>query len=255
VPAEPPELLCHHGAVKGEASRVCVIGVARRWRGRQSSKHISRILRRVEQPTIQAKYNSKSLPKKHVEVVLQEIDQNAGRAFITNEGETLKLVIPVVTPLGSKIFLFCWWGGWLMGEVAVTKEIFFSTTPWSKSYFAIIWLCVWTVIGVKTLRSFLWSLFGREIIKLNQQYLTHQMSILNVGTTSKFAVTHITNMRYAAPEISQKTNRNSGLFPPKVIKFDFGMTTHYVGMGLDQPEANAIIEQMSEKVRSLKAPS
>jgi hypothetical protein len=183
---------------------------------------------------------------------VQIMNPNEGRAIVEDDGNTLRITIPATKNIVVICFLAVWLAGWTMGETSVVTELLTDSTPAAAKAFMIFWLCGWTLGGSAVALFLLWQLFGREVVELDSQSLRTRLEIFGIGRTKQFSTAHISNMRYDLPSTNSGRQANIPI-RPKTIKFDFGKSTHGLGMGLDEAEAKQLIATMTNKVRSLQA--
>lgn len=120
--------------------------------------------------------------------------------------------------------------------------------------FLFIWLGGWTVGGFFAIRTFLWTVAGREIIEVGMGQLTisrkgvpfAKSKVYNLNESKKFRVQDDNNGFQSMWGNSKRSNffniADSG-----TIRFDYGMQTVKFGNGLDEAEADFVLKKLSDK--------
>src|SRR5262249_7494828 len=115
-----------------------------------------------------------------------------GRATIEDDGLSLRVSLPPRRSVFLILFLGAWLGGWYFGETSAIREL--TTSSSGEQGFLVFWLAGWTVGGTLALLTFLWMLFGREVIELRPDALLHRRAILGVGRTKAYDLLNIKDL-------------------------------------------------------------
>jgi len=179
------------------------------------------------------------------------------RATITGGPEGLEIVIPAPRYLLVLLFLGVWLLGWLMGEMTVIAQLF-SRRPAGPEAFLLIWLIFWTVGGGFAAYIWLWMLAGRERILMGSSTLLTKRDVLGLGRTRTYEYHKIRNLRVApqptGPRNAGVALRLSGL-AGGLIAFDYEGKTIRFGAGIDEAEAQMIVERMKQRYAFAEAPA
>jgi hypothetical protein len=150
--------------------------------------------------------------------------------------------------VGALLTLFL--GGWVVGEVFSLMSFLRDETP--SPVFLAIWVIVWTAVGAYVLYVWAWHLGGREIIELDDGMLTKKRELFGLGIPKKFAVAEITNLRILPQSLPMRDTeeRVSAMMAEfwglrgGIIAFDHGTKTYRFGFGVDEAEAQQIVEAL-----------
>ena len=94
-----------------------------------------------------------------------------GRAIIQDNLTDMHIIIPTKKNWFIIIFLGAWLGGWLMGEMVVSRMLITQLADNPAGLFVLFWLIAWTAGGFFAIRTFLWMVKGKEIITVGQNIL------------------------------------------------------------------------------------
>jgi hypothetical protein len=193
----------------------------------------------------------------------------AARATLTESPDGLLISIPAKKNWPVILFLGFWLTGWLLGEVTVifhmlqvhlshrTNVIAPGTnltahTPMnvSVSLFLLVWLAGWTIGGAFAIATWLWNIAGFEKVLVGPSTLTTRREVLGIGPSKEYELGSVSNLRvnmgasnvYFGRSSFQIFSGNSG-----TIAFDYGAKTFHFGMGLDEAEAQQIIERLGSR--------
>lgn len=179
------------------------------------------------------------------------MENTEGRSTIEKVDGALQITIPARRHIFVLIFIMAWFGGWAVGEFFALRALFeiFSKKTAGASMFMVFWLIGWTVGGFFVFKYILWMLFGREIIKVSIKSIIISKKTLCFKSEKEYAVSNVKNFRIVQ-RIEGYTGRRYGGSADMLEKicFDYGMKTVKFGVGLDEAEANYLIEKITQKI-------
>jgi hypothetical protein len=180
---------------------------------------------------------------------------NNGKAKIENTFGTLSISIPSKKNWVALIFSTAWLGGWYFGFQSASSVVFSGNN--GISGFIAFWLIAWTVGGIMIISVLLWGYFGKEEFVADRREVYLNKTVFGVGIKKRMEANEIKNIRtdFVANANWFSNSRWTlgglghdrwafwGLGPGK-IKFDYGFKTFSFGLGVDEAEANYIVELM-----------
>lgn len=175
-----------------------------------------------------------------------------GRAILQDNFTDLQITIPAKRNWLVLIFVGAWLCGWTMGEIfaigAITGLLIGKSVG---GIFILFWLIAWTVGGFFAFNFFLWNLRGKELITIGQGVLILERKGALIGKARTYDLKEVKNLRV------QDNTPDSGIFGRRndfsafkqtgIIRFDYGFKTIKFGDGIDEAEANYLLEKMKEK--------
>lgn len=180
-----------------------------------------------------------------------EIPYNGRATFDEQFGHTT-ISTPAKKNAFIVMFLGVWLCGWTFGETsAITALLHEGNGP--DDLFMIFWLCGWTIGGAFALRTFLWLLAGKEIIKIGQGQLSVSRKYALFVKPKTYDLREAKNFRVQEEPSFASTfgNRNKSnpfnIADEGTIRFDYGMKTIKFGTGLDEAEATHILQRLKDK--------
>ncbi|WP_119390469.1 hypothetical protein [Taklimakanibacter lacteus] len=188
------------------------------------------------------------------------VEPGKGRAVIEHGETGLRITIPAEIQPKGMMFMCLWLTIWVIAEAIIAFELL-TGEPTDRSFvsgplLSYFWFAMWTVAGMSMIYTLLWQVVGKEIIELSSTLLRLRKRILFFSLSRDFAVSSIRNMRPISPRPKDANNKNtlSHLsFRDGAITFDYGRTTRYLGQDLNEAEAQYVIDEMCEHVKSLRA--
>lgn len=168
---------------------------------------------------------------------------NNGKAKIEKRIEGLKIVIPSKKNWFGLIFGLVWLYFWVQFYLIPIEFENFGSDGFNT-----IWIMLWTFGGVMVVILLLWGFFGQELFNDNRNDVVFEKTIFGIGIKKRFEINEIKNFRFESVNESMfGGNRWAfwGLGPGK-IKFDYGLKTYSFGLGVDDAEANYLVEMMKE---------
>jgi hypothetical protein len=177
-----------------------------------------------------------------------------GRAKVNFDGISLLIKIPSKMNLFIIFFLAAWMGGWFMGEKSAINELLSSDNIGANG-FMIFWLVGWTIGGLFAITILLWSLFGQETLLIGGGVFSISKGILDISLLKKtYDLNNIKNL-----ELNPEPTGFDNFFGQKKkigdfwgitggkIRFDYGMKTIKLGIGIDEAEARYLIDEIKRR--------
>ena len=180
----------------------------------------------------------------------------AMRSMITGGPEGLEIVIPARRSLLVLLFLGVWLVGWLMGEMTAVAPLF-SRRPTGLEGLLLIWLIFWTLGGGLAAYIWLWMLVGKERILMGTSALHVKRDLLGLGRTRTYEFYKIRNLRVAPQPAGPRGTGNfkfSGVMGG-LIALEYEGKTIRFGAGLDEAEAQLIVERMQQRYAFGESPA
>jgi hypothetical protein len=163
----------------------------------------------------------------------------------TGEGESL--VIPSHKNVLIILFLSVWLGGWTIGGIAAASELVTSFQP-----FLAFWLCGWAIGWLMATFILSWMLTGWQRLRFMGADLAIETSALWFTRRALYRGRDIRGLK----AVAEGGHWQGRQFPPMpllgrsrgAVRFNYGARTHTTGFGLDEPEANAIVDWLSKRL-------
>jgi hypothetical protein len=174
------------------------------------------------------------------------------RAIISTRPNGLEIVIPSKKNIFLILFLSAWLVGWAVGEVSVPTQFIKGVKDTSALIFLSAWFIAWTIGGGFTIYIWLWNISGKERITINNLSLIVKRELFNHGREKEYEITHISNLRVSAQPFNPFNFSASLQFwgvGGGVLAFDYGARTYRFGSGVDEAEANHIIERIKSQYK------
>ncbi len=180
------------------------------------------------------------------------------RATITESPEGLLITIPTKKNWFLILFLGFWLMGWLFGEVAAIHQLIrghpphganlHPSAPRGMNLFLVPWLGAWTVGGGFAIFAWLWNFAGVERVVLGPSTFTTKREVLRIGPVKEYQLSSVSNLRIdALPALFNSRMSPFPMMGGGTIAFDYGAKTYSFGMGLDEPEAQQIVERLKSR--------
>lgn len=174
------------------------------------------------------------------------------RYQIEHTASGIRVAVPARRSWFVILFLCVWFAGWIFGETSAISQL---TDPQKKSAdaFLFIWLIGWTLGGGWVLLTVVWQLFGKEIIMVEQGAIAHRAEILGIGRTWLYATNQVTHLR-AVEFSSNMLSKQAAWKPPFFgdmggpIAFDYGARSIRIAPSLDEAEARLLVHKLQGRL-------
>lgn len=171
---------------------------------------------------------------------------NNGKATITTSLNEIDILIPSKKNWFVLIFGTAWLGGWYLGLQNALEMLESGFRG-----FTFFWLIAWSVGGLGITGLLLWGYFGKEMLHISSDKVLLNKTIFGIGIKKALQKSAVKNVRFNKVEIEYfKNNQNWAIWGvgEGKIKFDYGMKTYSLGLGVDDAEANYIIEKIKARI-------
>ncbi len=168
-----------------------------------------------------------------------------GKARIQSLGSTYQVVCPSRKSWPILLFAIPWLGGWVFGAINAIQVL----SGAFANPFMLFWLAGWTVGGVFVVIGVLWGLFGTEKLEISLSETRLSQTVFGIGRKRAFPTREISNLRFREVDTSLFSRRDRWSvwgFGRGKIEFDHGLKSHSFGLGLDDPEALYVIDQLKK---------
>lgn len=161
--------------------------------------------------------------------------------------EGLRIVIPSKGSWFKVLFLSVWLCGWAAGEVTVAATLL-GLLPSARGSpglgaraFLLFWLTLWTFGGAAAINVWVWNVCGKEIVLLDGTTLSLSRRPIPLPKDRRFDWAQVRALR-VSPSPRRPNNVYSG-----VVAFDYGAETVRFGDGLDEAEAQMVIDHLQTR--------
>lgn len=144
------------------------------------------------------------------------------------------------------LFALVWWPLWTFGGFAVLTAIF--TEPARKDlFFILLWLCLWFCAWVFIAYSWLWMVFGKEVISIRRDVLTIKRDMFGWGKSISIPLAEIYDLRIRTEKppffSSERSMGRWGLGWPTLTVY-WRDKTHRFGLKLHSDEAEFLYDKI-----------
>ena len=122
-------------------------------------------------------------------------------SFIDNKGKTTIVISPEKNYLITAL-MGGWLAMWMTIGITVIWSLFSFLLSQQEEIIIYIFLVFWFYYAFKVSRSFLWLLYGKELIKIDNLALHYKRSLLKYGKSVPYYFENISNFSFSVPEPS-----------------------------------------------------
>lgn len=169
----------------------------------------------------------------------------------------LEITIDPKRHAGQSLILLVWLAGWAAGEIAVLRELTGSGDDGNR-VMLVVFLAAWTLAGLMAAKALLFSLGGRERIRINSVELEHRLEAPMVGQQKTYDMSRISNLRAGRPAPAQygrpadRRPRKGRIRQSGRITFDYDGNPVSFGQSLSNEDAEALVRELHTRFRQLE---
>ncbi len=169
----------------------------------------------------------------------------------------LEITIDPKRQAAQSLILLLWLAGWAAGEIAVLRELTGSGDDGNR-VMLVVFLAAWTLAGLMAARALLFSLGGRERLRINSVELEHRLEAPMVGRQKTYDMSRISNLRvgragparYGRP--ADRRPRKGRIRQAGRITFDYDGSPVSFGQNLSNEDAEALVRELQARFRQLE---
>jgi hypothetical protein len=172
------------------------------------------------------------------------------RSQVTRTRNELIISIPAPCNIVLLLFLSVWLIAWAVGEVFIPRQVVIGEIPLNAFIFS--WFVGWTIGGAFAIRSWLWMVRGREIVRVTRRVLGIRRRVWSFGSETQFDAAEIFDLRVADDAFQLFGEED----PPQYgwnqgpLAFEYGGRTVRFGKGLRKAEAQEVVEEIDAMIAS-----
>jgi hypothetical protein len=147
---------------------------------------------------------------------------------------------------GTLIVLPVWLAGWTFGGIMAMKWLL-HPGPSTPRPFISVWLVGWALGEGWAIYQWLWTAFGKEIIRVKEGTLTVKRDVLGYGRSRSFPIGADTNLRASGifPSASYWDNYLTQMkIGGGTVGFDSQGQRARFGIQLTEPEAQEVVREL-----------
>ena len=174
--------------------------------------------------------------------------QKRVRAFLSETPAGFEVRVPVVRSWWPIVFLPIWLAGWAAGWAAALYTLVTARGD-PTVLFLVPWLIAWTAAGALAFSWWLWFVSGREIVVFDGARLRMRREVRGFSREQSYEQASVHHLRFSPPVAREA--RMLEAFPlfafTGSIAFDIDGATHRFGMHIEEEEAVAVVQTITER--------
>lgn len=194
---------------------------------------------------------------------------NYDRAIIEEDGDSLRITIPVAKLLFATVFLVTWLIAWAAIVAFGIRALFRGKPiegehfglPWATeetttdfTFFMLQWNGIMAIVYICFILGALWYFAGKEIIEIDSRTLRRIRQIPLFRHTEQYSMADVANLRLSSdiwlPSWLPAQRVPFMTFRGGRIAFDCGGSTHRLGLELSDADTERVIDAMRRHTKS-----
>ena len=180
-------------------------------------------------------------------------NQQSSSVLLNDLPEGIEIHINAKRNFVLVVFFACWIAGWAVGEFSVIEILLKPPFNLSKLPL-IIWLAGWSLVGLTVILIWLWTVNGKEIIRIDENNLTHIRIFTVFSRSHRIHISNIDKLTVSTKNTSM-FKLNSGIrywgLSGGIIEFDCKDYSYRFGSNLNKQQAESIIEQIRARFSTI----
>lgn len=146
-----------------------------------------------------------------------------------------------------------WCAMWLTIGVVMFWASFALGMTETETIITFVFLAFWFYYAQKVGRSFLWMLYGKEMLKINENSLTLKRAIRKYGKATPYFFDNIERIRMSIPKensIQSVWENSPWVVGGERLEFDYKGKTIRFGRKLPEKEAKMLFQLVTKRVEA-----
>lgn len=172
-------------------------------------------------------------------------------SFVDGKGKTTIVILPEKNFFVSAL-MGAWLTMWLTIGFTVIWSLFSFLLTQQEEIIIYIFLVFWLYYALKVSRSFLWLLYGKELIKMDNIAFYYKKSLLNYGKTIPYYYENLRGLTYQIPDagsfqaIWEKSPWISG---SERFHFEYFTKVIHFGRKLSEKESKLLFQLLNKRIQ------
>lgn len=175
-----------------------------------------------------------------------------GNRISFNEEKDIATFVIYPEKKGINISLMgAWCAMWLTIGAVMTWAFFTLNFSETEQIITVVFMTFWFYYAQKVGRSFLWMLWGKEMIKINQTELIYKKAIKSYGKAIPYFHENIHKIRMSVPKensIQTVWESSPWVVGGERIEFDYMGKVIRLGRKIDEKEAKMVFQMITKRV-------
>ena len=158
-----------------------------------------------------------------------------------------------------KSLMGAWFAMWIAIGVTISWALLTLKMTENERVFLYVFMAFWLYYALKVGRSLFWTLWGLELIKINETSFTYKKSIKNYGKATPYYLENIKKIRTFQPKdrsLQSVWEASPWVRGGERLEFDYMGKVIRFGRKLEEKEQklffNLLTKKIDEKLRKLK---
>lgn len=171
-------------------------------------------------------------------------------SFKDEKNKTTIAIVPEQNFLVNGL-MGAWVAMWTTIGAIVIWSFFYLTLTDQEMIILVVFLSFWVYYFVRVTRSFLWLMWGKEFIKIDETAFTYKRSIRGYGKATPYYLENISKMRMFTPK--EKSFQSVWESSPWVrggerLEFDYFQKVIRFGRKLEEKDAKLLFQLVSKRI-------
>ena len=145
-----------------------------------------------------------------------------------------------------------WVAMWWTIGIAVTLWTFASVERSQQEYIIVtVFLAFWIYYALKVTRSWMWFMWGKELIKIDEAAMYYKRSIRKYGKSFPYLLENVSKLRMHAPEeksFQAAWEKSPWIIGGERLEFDYLGKSIKMGRKLDAKDAELLFKLLSKRL-------
>jgi hypothetical protein len=146
-------------------------------------------------------------------------------------------------------------GGWVAMWLAIGAIVIWSFSTFDftgqEKIILVIFLTFWAYYANRVTRSWLWLIWGKELIKIDETSFMYKKSVRKIGKATPYYLENITKLRVSHPEersLQAAWEKSPWIVGGERMEFDYMGKVIKFGRKLDEKDSKLLFKFLTRKI-------
>lgn len=171
-------------------------------------------------------------------------------SFVEDKTKTTVVIEPqdiswVKMLMGGWVFM------WIMIGISMCVWYFTRAHDQQETIAVVVFMSFWTYFAIRVTRSWMWLMWGKELIKIDEVSMTYKRSIRKYGRATPYYLENIMKMRLSQPKensFQAAWEKSPWIVGGERIEFDYMGKIVRFGRKLNEKDAELLFKYLTKRI-------
>ena len=171
--------------------------------------------------------------------------------FLDIKDQTTIVIQPDKNPLVNAM-MGAWLAMWLVIGITLFWSLLYFNLSKQEKIIIYIFFVFWFYYAFKVFKAFIWLMFGKELLKIDNLALNYKKSIFNYGKSTPYYLENITKFSLTLPKVKSihaVWDASPWVIGGERFHFEYFSKVIYFGRKIPEAEAKLLFQLINKRIQ------